>query len=51
MMRGLMVKDYKLMMQKKKYFVIFAVMAVFLSFSMKGSFIISYLVFLNKFSK
>jgi hypothetical protein len=47
MMRGLMVKDYKLMMQKKKYFVIFAVMAVFLSFSMKGSFIISYLTMIG----
>ncbi|MCR5339586.1 MAG: ABC-2 transporter permease [Lachnospiraceae bacterium] len=42
-MRGLMVKDYKLMMKKKKYFVMFAVMAVFLSFSLNGSFITSYL--------
>ncbi len=42
-MRGLMVKDLKLIMQKKKYFVIFAVLAVFLAINTDGSFIISYL--------
>ena len=42
-MRGLLEKDIRLLLKRKKYFLLVAVIAVALSFQMTGSFIVSYL--------
>ena len=46
-MKGLMEKDIRLILQKKKYYLILMCCAVFISFAMDGPFIISYLTMIG----
>ena len=42
-MKGLLVKDFKILMNQKKFMIMFCLVAIVLSFSMDSSFIVSYI--------
>ena len=42
-MKGLLVKDFKILMNQKKFMIMFFFVAIVLSFSMDSSFIVSYI--------
>lgn len=42
-MKGLLVKDFKILMNQKKFMIMFCLVAIILSFSMDSSFIVSYI--------
>ncbi len=46
-MSGLMVKDLRLIMQKKRFFVLLLILAVFMRYQQDGMFAVSYLTFLT----
>ena len=46
-MKGLIEKDIRLILQKKKYLLVITFCAIFLSFAMEGPFIISYLTMIG----
>lgn len=46
-MKGLLIKDFLLMLQQRTFFILFLFMAVMLNFSTDGSFVIGYLTFVS----
>lgn len=46
-MSGLLEKDYRLLMQRKKYLAMYVLLAVILSFTVDGTFIVSYITMLG----
>ena len=44
-MKGLLVKDFRLMLGQKRFFILFVLIAVMLNFNSNGSFVIGYMTF------